>query len=289
MKIYLNGKIVDASEAKISVFDRSYLFGEGLFETFRSYDGKLPFLDKHLARMEWSATFLGLPFPHPQEIKKAIADLMTENKLLDARVKIILSTVNDGIKPQPVTPQTPVNLVILMEKSSPLPDANYQKGAALVTIHSAQNEPPPVSNIKTTSYACKMIARREFMERDVYDGILLSAGGFVTETTSANIFWVQNGVVFTPPLSVGLLGGITRQVIGEILKEQKIDFKEQSITPEELKNKSEVFITGSTIEVMPVTVIDEKKIGNGKPGLMTQRIRDFYRQRIKHEMGLQAP
>src|SRR3989338_11633832 len=125
MKIYINGKIVDQSEAKISVFDRSYLFGEGLFETFRSYDGALPFLDKHLARLEWSATFLGLPFPHPKEIKKAIAALLAENKLLDARIKIILSTVNDGIKPQLITPQTPVNLVILMEKFNPLPAPDY--------------------------------------------------------------------------------------------------------------------------------------------------------------------
>ena len=171
-----------------------------------------------------------------------------------------------------------------MKKFNPLPAPDYEKGGALITIHSARNEPPPVSNIKTTSYACKMIARREFMERDVYDGILLDTGGFVTETTSANIFWVQNEVVFTPSLSSGLLGGITRQIIGEILKAQKIDFKEQTTTPEELKNKSEVFISGSTIEIMPVTMIDEKKIGNGKPGPMTQKIRSFYKKRIKDEI-----
>ena len=125
MKIFLNGKIVDALEAKVSVFDRSYLFGEGLFETLRSYDGVLPFLDKHLARMEWSATFLGLPFPHPQEIKKWILDLLAENKLSNARIKIILSATNEGIKPQLATSQTPVNLVILMEKFQPLAHSHY--------------------------------------------------------------------------------------------------------------------------------------------------------------------
>ena len=284
MKIFLNGKIVDALEAKVSVFDRSYLFGEGLFETLRSYDGVLPFLDKHLARMEWSATFLGLPFPHPQEIKKWILDLLAENKLSNARIKIILSATNEGIKPQLATSQTPVNLVILMEKFQPLADSDYEKGVALTIIHSTRNEAPPVSNIKTTSYACKMIARREFTERDYTDGILLDAGGFVTETTSANIFWVKNKTISTAPLSVGLLDGITRQIIQEILKEQKVELKEQIITPEELKIMPEVFITGSTLEVMPVTKIDLQRIGNGKPGLMTQKLRSWYKKRIKDEI-----
>jgi branched-subunit amino acid aminotransferase/4-amino-4-deoxychorismate lyase len=129
-----------------------------------------------------------------------------------------------------------------------------------------------------------MIARREFTERDSYDGILLDAGGFVTETTSANLFWVNNETVFTPPLAVGLLGGITRQIVIEILKEKKVGFREQPIQPDELKGAGEIFITGATLEVMPVQRIDEKQIGHGKPGPMTQKIRSWYKNRLRHEI-----
>ncbi|MBI2340052.1 MAG: aminotransferase class IV [Deltaproteobacteria bacterium] len=285
MKIFVNGKIVDPSEAKISVFDRSYLFGEGLFETLRSYNGALPFLDRHLARLEWSATFLGLPFPHPQKIKKGTEELLRENKLANARIKIILSGINEGIKPQLLTPNTAVNLLILMEKFVPLPETDYETGVGLSVIHSVRNEPPPVSNIKTTSYACKMIARSEFMERDSFDGILLDANGAVAETTSANLFWARNETVFTPPTSIGLLGGITRQIVMEILKEQNVPLKEQLVQPAELHGASEVFLTGSTLEVLPVIKIDDCIIGNGKPGLITQKIRSGYKHRVKREIA----
>ena len=145
MKIYINGKIVDEAEAKISVFDRSYLFGDGLFETLRSYDGKLPFLDKHLRRMQWGATFMGLPFPHPKEIEEAILETLKANKLekssvKDVRVRIMLSGINKGLKPNPLTDDTPVNLVVVCEKFIPLPAQNYEKGVSLIMVHSAKNE-----------------------------------------------------------------------------------------------------------------------------------------------------
>ncbi|MDO8518609.1 MAG: aminotransferase class IV [Deltaproteobacteria bacterium] len=302
MKIYLNGKIMEAEEAKISVFDRAYLFGEGLFETFRSYGsaplvpqvpralraagGKVPFLDKHLARLEWSTTFVGLPFPHPQTIQKAIFDTLAASKIPDARIKVLVS----GLNPKTLAPTMPtddmeINLVVTCEKFNPYSDEDYENGVALVVIHSVRNEPPPASNIKSISRLVKMIARKEFSEKEAFDGILLNAEGLVTETTQSNIFWVTKGTLHTPPTSLGLLAGVTRQIIIDLAKEEGIPVSEKIITPEQLKKSDEVFITGSTLEVMPVVAIDEEPIGTGSPGKIAPLLAGAYKERIREEMA----
>lgn len=283
MKIYLNGEIIDEKEAKISVFDRGYLFGEGLFETVRSYNGSLPFLDRHLKRMEWSATFLGLPCADPATIKKGIGDLLQINNLKDARIKILLSGINQGMRPQLATDNTTINLVILVEPFVPWPMSDYKKGVRLCVIHSVRNDPAPVANMKTMNVLPKIMARREFMERDCFDGILLNAEGFVTETASANIFWVKNELVLTPHSNAGLLNGVTREVLLEIFKNEKITFKETYSKEEELHHADEIFITGSTLEIMPVTKLEEKKVGSGKPGPVTCKIRELYQRCLEKE------
>lgn len=276
MKIYLNGKIVDESEAKVSVFDRSYLFGDGLFETLRSYDGKLPFLERHLNRMEWGATFMGLPFPHPKEIEEGIVQTLQANKLENARIRIMLSGVNQGLKPDLVSEEVTLNLVIVCEKFIPLPTENYEKGISLITVRSVKNEPAPVSNVKSASRATKMMARREIDEKKSFDGILLNSEDFVAETTASNIFWVIGKQIYTPPPTVGLLQGVTRDIVIELLKNEGITVKESFILPDEIAKVDEIFLTGSIIEVLPVTRLDLNKIGNGKPGSITQKVQTLY-------------
>lgn len=284
MKIYLNGKIVDESEAKVSIFDRSYLFGDGLFETLRSYNGKLPFLEKHLNRMEWGATFMGLPFPYPKEIEEGILQTLQINKLENARVRIMLSGINQGLKPNPVSDDVSLNLVIVCEKFLPLPTENYEKGISLITVRSVKNEPSPVSNVKSASRATKMMARREIDEKKSFDGVLLNGEGFVAETTASNIFWVIGKQIYTPPPTVGLLQGITRDAVIELLKKEGITVKESFILPDEIAKADEIFLTGSTIKVLPVTRLDSHKIGNGKPGSMTQKVQNLYQARLKGEI-----
>ncbi|MBI4411761.1 MAG: aminotransferase class IV [Deltaproteobacteria bacterium] len=284
MKIYLNGQIIDESEAKVSVFDRSFLFGEGLYETFRSYDGKIPFLDRHLRRMEWSATFVGLPFPHPQEIREAVASLLTTNKIDNARIKILLSGINKGAIPSRLSDVTPVNLVIFCEPFKPWPASDYEKGVILSFIHSVKNEAAPTSNLKTRSLASRMLARQEFAERGTFDGVLFNTAGFATETTASNIFWVSDDAIHTPPTEAGLLLGITREVLLEVFKEKQVAFRESLINEEGLKNVAEVFITGSTLEIMPVVRLGDKQVGNGKAGPVTRRVQQLYRERLKQEI-----
>lgn len=288
MKVYLNGQIVDEKDAKISVLDRGYLFGEGLFETLRAYGGYIPFLDKHLNRMEWSATFIDIPFPHPSEIKKGIIDTLKENKLKDARVKIILSAKNkSGFRPLIPTSEMDVHLVIGCESLNPFSDKDYEEGVNLTFIRSVKNDPPPVSDLKSVNWLIKMIGRREFSEKDCFDGILLNARGFVTETTTANIFWAEGEKVFTPPTSIGLLPGVTRDVVIHLIKDQGFEFQERIVSGEKLTRASEIFITNSILEVMPVTEIDFVPINSGEPGKITKELQKLYKERIAGEIKLE--
>lgn len=284
MKIYFNGNIIEAKDARVSVFDRGYLFGEGLFETFRSYQGKLPFIDKHFGRMEWGASFIGLPFPHPSEILKAVKDLLKANQLKDARIRVLLSGMNEGLRPTLLTENTPVNLMIAVEPFKPLSDEEYEEGVELAVVHEIKNDPPPAANIKSSSRITKMIALREIEEKSCFDGILLSAEGYVTETTRANIFWVEKDCVCTPPVSVGILPGVTREIVIALAKDNGMLFKEKCIKAESLSYVTEMFLTGSTLEVMPVASLDGNPIGNGTRGSITRQLQELYQERIKEEL-----
>lgn len=284
MKVSINGKIVEPSEAKISVFDRGYLFGEGLFETLRSYGGKLPFLDKHLGRMEWGATFVGVPFVHPREIQEHIEALLAANQLKDARIKIVLSAVGHSIRPTLITENMETNLVIACEKFVPISEDEYEEGVDLAIIREIRNDPPPASNVKSLSWLTKTVARREFSEKDCYDGILLSPEGYITECTSANVFWFQGETLCTAPISAGVLPGVTRDLVIQVAKDNGIKVQERLIKEEEFKKVSEIFITGSTLEVMPVTQLDSLPVGSGKPGKTTRDLRQLYKERIQEEI-----
>lgn len=281
MKIYINGKIVDHADAKISVFDRSYLYGEGLFETLRSYKGRVPFLKKHLERMEWSATFVGIPFPHPQTMTEAVEEVLKVNQYADARIKIILSAISNGMKPQLPTENSEVNFTVMAEPFVAWPDSDYEQGVSLCVIRTVRADMAPVANMKTTSWMNKMLARHEVAERDVFDGILLDAFGHVSETTSSNIFWVDNDTVFTSPLTTGSLTGVTRQLVMEATKKEGLVFREGNVTEGELVKKQEVFITNSLIDIMPVTEIQEQEIGKGEVGPVTKQLMESYRELLE--------
>ncbi|MBX7147882.1 aminotransferase class IV [bacterium] len=283
MHISINGKIVDPKDATISVLNRGFLFGEGLFETLRSYKGKIPFLEKHLNRMEWGTTFIGIPFPHAAGIRKSVEDLLKKSELQDARIKIILSSVGETFTASLPTDELESNLVIFVDAVKPLSPSEYKDGVELVFIHSVFNDLPPVSSMKSLSWVSKMAARRELLERDAYDGIMMNEKGQVCETTIGNIFWVKKGVLFTPPQAVGLLGGITRHEVMDIAKKEGIEVREGIITEAELKTVDEVFMTNSLIEVLPVTKIDEEPIASGKPGKITKELMEGYKKRVEAE------
>lgn len=285
MKVSINGVIKEADEARVSVFNRGYLFGEGLFETLRATKGELPFLDKHLERLEWSATFLGIGLPHPQEIREAIRATLKANDLKDARVKLVLTTDNlGGFAPTLPTESMEPHLLVATEKLEGISDRSYEEGESLVTLHSVVNDPPPMVTMKNVSWLTKVMALKEVYEKDAYDGILLNTKGQVTETTKSNIFWVEEETLCTPPVNLGLLGGITRKIVMDLAREDGLIVTEKGVMHSHLKKASEIFITNSIIEILPITYLDGEPIGEGKPGIVTQDLIKAYQSRIEEEL-----
>jgi branched-chain amino acid aminotransferase len=267
--IYLNGDIVPEADAKIPVTDRSYLFGEGLFESFRSYDGEFPLLSGHLNRLEWSATFLNLPYPAEIDFSGTCRSLLAKNGLKDARFKIILSRNDDAGS------QTNVMISCRALETTP---PHYK----LKTVKSYVNDAPPLAAMKTTSCLVKMLARAEARESGCDDAVLLNSAGFVTEASTGNLFWIdEKGVLKTVPEAQGLLHGIVRTGLLNLLKGKGIVWREEAILPEELSSMREVFLTNSVVGIKPVVQIDGRKISGGETGSVTQMLIELWEKRLK--------
>jgi branched-subunit amino acid aminotransferase/4-amino-4-deoxychorismate lyase len=262
--IYLNDTFVEDTQAKISVHDRSFLFGEGLFETFVSMDGKIPFLKDHLNRLEWSCTHLGFSLPEKINFSEICQELLKKNNFKNSRFKIVLSSQN---------------CVVFCE---PHDDKEIPPTYRLKIIKNRANDALPLSALKTTNYLTKISARADAKEAGFDDGILSNAKGQATETTTGNIFWVdKNGLLFTIMSECGLLDGITKKNLLKLFQEKGLKIKESMITAEELSNQREVFVTNSVIGIKPVVQIDKRQISGGEAGPITAMIQDLWKTYLK--------
>lgn len=275
MQVLINGELINEADAKVPIHTRGFLFGAGLFETLRAYDGQLPFLDRHLKRLEYGAVFLGIPLPHLRQLKDDLLRLLIANNLKEARLKLILTTQSPTFRPSAIHDDEPLQLVMVCEPFTALSRDLYQQGVDLKVIHSVRNDQPLIANLKSLSWITKIIARKEIEEEGCYDGILLDAHGHITETTTANLFWIKDGCVHTASTTLGVLPGVTREIVMEICEDQGIPIKETMIKEAELLQADEVFLTGSSIEVLAVSEIVGHKIGKG-PGTLTQKIHSYY-------------
>lgn len=278
--VYINGKFVAGSDAKISVFDRSYLFGEGLFESFRSFDGKVPFLDSHLNRMEWSSTVFGVEFPTDIAWSTIVDELLEKNGLKDARFKIILSRMTDSMVDAPAALENAkANVVVFCES---LDEKLLKKSYKLKTVKTVFNDCIPICTMKTTNYLSKIFARHEALESGFDEALMLNAKGMVSECSSANLFWIdKDGVLHSVLEDQGLLRGTTANAITQLLKDNKINIKPAVIRPEELSHAKEIFITNSIIGVRPVISLDGRQISGGEIGSITAMISDLWNKHIQ--------
>lgn len=281
-KIYVNGEICELENARISVLDRSYLFGEGVFESFRSHNGKVLFLQDHLSRMEWSATFLHLEFPAHIDFQKTLDDLMTANNLKDARFKIVLSRMSEEAQTSyrtDIKPDYKSNLVIFCDAYDA---AQHPKTYRLKVVRQVTNDTAKMACVKATNYLGKIIGREEALEAGFNDGILLNAKGEVTEITSGNIFWVdEKSQLKTVPASAGILTGVMRTQLLKLLGENKLKITEENVSPERLSSAREVFVTNAVIGIKPVVAIDHRQISGGETGSITAMLIDLWNKKIK--------
>lgn len=281
--VYLNGRLIPRSQARVSALDYGFLYGFGLFETMRAYEGRVFRLDRHLSRLEDSVKVLGLSIERVG-LKSAVMDTIRANRLGDARIRITVSPGEGAINAEPGTCVKPTVLVVA-EKYILYRQQVYRKGFRAIVSSIRRNSHSPLSGLKSTSYLESILARQEARVAGVDEAICLNERGFVAEASMSNIFLVADGILKTPGLESGILPGITRQAVMELASETGITSRECDIRLEELFRAQEAFVTSSLIEVMPLTQIDNKPIGNGRPGTITGRLMAVYKKLVKGEAG----
>ncbi|MFH1753179.1 MAG: branched-chain-amino-acid transaminase [Candidatus Omnitrophota bacterium] len=273
MKIFLNGKLVDKNNAKISVFDHGLLYGDGVFEGIRSYDGLVFKLKEHLDRLFESAKAIELTIPMTkEELIDAVIKTLNSNKLRDAYIRLVVTrgTGDLGLDPRKCKEAT---VFIITDKIVLYPKEFYEDGLYIIIANTRRNLKEALNpQIKSLNYLNNILAKIEAIREDKQEAIMLSHDGYVAECTGDNIFIVRHGAISTPPPDVGALKGITRQVVMEIAEKEGIPVAEEMMKPEDLYCADECFLTGTAAEIVPVTKIDSRVIGAGRPGEITLRL-----------------
>ena len=289
MKVYVNGEILDEENAKISVFDRGFLYGDGIFETVRSYGGVVFRLKDHLDRLYSSMKSLKIRQSlSNKETEKAVYELLRINSLEDASVRI---TISRGISKQRVfniSQNEVANVVISAQSFIPRPIEFYEKGINTDITHFKRNSQSLLSRFKALNYLESVIARNEAIPKGSFETIFLNEFGYVCEGTVSNIFMVKGNRLMTPSLDCGVLPGITRKIVLELASYAALGTQEGKFKEEELKDSEEVFLTNSLIELIPVVKIDDRRIGNERVGHLTQKIHSLYKELVKKERTLRG-
>ncbi|MFC2035685.1 aminotransferase class IV [Chloroflexota bacterium] len=279
--IYLNGAMVLRSQAKVSALDYGFLYGYGLFETMRAYNGSVYRLDNHLTRLAKSADRLGIVVD-TGILKKAVVDILEANGLRDARVRLAVSIGEGSFVPDIRSCIAPTVLVVAA-KYTPYADEIYQRGFKVIVSSVRRNSQSPVPAMKTANYMESLLARQEAKAAGVDDALFLNEKGQLTEASTSNVFLVSKGMLKTPQQESGILPGITRGIILEQALKMGIMAFETDIWLEEILGTDEVFLTNSILEIMPITNLNREVIGNGGPGPVTQQLMIAYKDLVLRE------
>ncbi len=285
MKIFMDGKLVDERNAKISVFDHGLLYGDGVFEGIRAYNGRVFKLKEHIDRLFYSAKAILLDIPmSPAHLMKATLATLRANRLRDAYIRLVVTrgVGNLGLNPRSCRKPT---VFIIAGKIQIYPAELYERGMDIVTVPTVRNLHSAVNPaIKSLNYLNNILAKIEANNAGVEEAVMLNADGYVAECTADNLFIVRKGSLLTPPLSAGALHGITRGTVMELAAKQDMEVLEPNITRYDLFNADECFLTGTGAEIMPVIKIDGRIIGQGKPGAVTRRLTEAFRNLV-HNSG----
>lgn len=279
MQIYLDGKYVDESEAKISVFDHGLLYGDGVFEGIRIYNSRVFKLDEHLKRLYDGAKVLMMSVPiEIDELRDAVLETVRRNKLVDGYIRLVVTRgVGDlGLNPTKCPKST---IFIIADTIKIYPDEIYKKGMKVVTVSTRRNHIEALNpRIKSLNYLNNIMATLEVNRTDAQEGLMLNTDGYVTECIVDNLFLVEDGIIVTPPTSSGALKGVTRDTVIDLATEAGYVVEEKKLTLHDVYVCTESFLTGTAAEIAPVTVVDERKIGDGNPGPITVDLMERFRQ-----------
>jgi branched-chain amino acid aminotransferase len=284
VKIYLNGKYVPANEAKVSVFDHGLLYGDGVFEGIRVYNERIFRLDQHLDRLFNSAKAIMLSIPLTRkQLVEACCGTCRQNKLKDGYIRLVVTRGVGYLGLNPFRCKNPT-VFIIADRIELYPEEVYRKGLKLSTAATQRTNPAAVGpTIKSLNYLNNILAKIEAVNAGTLEAIMLNAQGHVAECTADNIFIVRSGKVETPPVSAGALAGITRQVVMELAARRKSAVAESNFTRYELATADEAFLTGTAAEIVPVTSLDGRIIGSGRPGVLTLKLMKDFRKLTRSE------
>ena len=283
--IYLNGRLIPRSKAKLSPFDHGFLYGYGLFETMRAYQGYIFRLDRHLTRLRRSAQSLGLihsilnVVEGKQSLGTACMETLEANKFKNARLRLTVSAGEGDMMPDPSTCSSPT-VLITARNLVPLPPEKYASGFKAALSSLRRNSQSPLSRLKSTCYMENILARMAARAVGCDEAILLNEQGYLAEGSTANIFLASNGELVTPSLESGVLPGITREAVLEIARASNIKTLERQVELKELIEAEEAFVTNSILELMPLTWFEGKPIGTGKPGQLTKKLIAAYKELV---------
>jgi branched-chain amino acid aminotransferase len=278
MKIFIDGKYLSERDAKVSVFDHGLLYGDGVFEGIRAYNGRVFKLREHIDRLFYSAKAILLEIPMSRaQLAKATIETIRANKLRDCYVRLVVTRGVGNLGLNPRSCKKP-SVIIIAGKIQVYPAELYAKGMDIVTVPTTRNLHSALNPaIKSLNYLNNILAKIEANNAGVEEAVMLNAEGFVAECTADNLFIIKNGEVFTPPNSAGALYGITRQTVIDLAQTAGLKVTEPNLTRYDLFNADECFLSGTGAELIPVVKIDGRVIGSGKPGPTTTRLIAAYR------------
>jgi branched-chain amino acid aminotransferase len=278
MYVFLDGSMVPEPEARVSVYDHGLLYGDGIYETMRAYKGAVFMVDRHIERLRRSAALIKLGLPEDVYIKNAISLALEANRLSDAYVRITVSRGKGPIGLDPGLCRKPT-FIVLAEPFKPYPESLYREGVRLIIARTRRNISAAIDpKIKSLNFLNNILAKIEAKEGGAYEAVMLNAEGFLAEGTVSNIFFVAESTLCTPSPDVGILDGITRELVIGLARESGLKVKEGRFSPEDLAGASEIFFTNTTSEVMPVSQLEDSRYPVGE---VTKRLHGLYREYVR--------
>lgn len=280
--IWMNGKLVAPEQASVSIFDHGVLYGDGVFEGLREYSGRVFRLTDHIKRLYASARAIRLDIPYrAPELTAAIHETLQANKLTDAYIRLVVTRGSGSLDISPANCGTP-GVFIIAGRIAMYSEETYRQGMAIITASTPRIAAAALSpRIKSLNYLNNILAKWEAIDAGVAEAVMLNHLGFVCECTADNIFIVRDGQLITPAEESGILLGVTRGVVLELAQTAGIPTRQTNLTRYDLYTADECFLTGTGAEIVPVVSVDNRSIGDGKPGAMTRRLTDAFHQYVR--------
>ena len=286
--VYFNGKLIPKEEAHLSVADQGFLYGYGLFESMRAYNGTIFLLDRHIKRLHEAATVIGLENKLKGiDLEKACVETVAANKLDSARVRLTVTNGENAAMPW-VDKSGEPTVVVTAVPYTPLPEQKYNKGFRVGIASVRRMKQSVFSTMKSINYLLNVVARMEMADKGFDETILLNDAGDIAEGGGSNVFFVREGRLITPAADSGIIPGVTRETVLKLAKKMGVKTYEEAVKLDAIKKSNEIFMTNAVIEIMPVVAVADERgkvhtIGNGKPGEITRRLMKAYREMVRKE------